>query len=501
LIVDFVAGTYDYRLTLNTTVQGEQEIFPITVVDGDGDTKTINLTINLDYVANLDANRDIILTNVTAGTSINVSADALMHNDSTQGSGSVITSTQNAVNGTVSGTTNVVFTPAGIPIRTIATKSEDGNDSATQRQNDVRATAIDLTDRSRFGTTVSGSPAWGVDVAAAGRATQVFNGTLDNSGSSRDIDYVKVKLFNGERLFVDVDNQTQTISGQVEYQDSNGVWQTFALSNVSNAPNAWFPAPQDGEFYIRLQTTGTTDTNYNLVLTIDDIKGPMNEAGQFDYTVTENGVTSSATADVYHVAGSTINGTDADEILIGGGTNDNLYGGGGNDVLIGGNGEDKLFGGSGADRLEGGAGNDTLDGGIGNDILIGGSGNDTLTGGLGADVFKWSLADVGAPGSPAVDTVTDFNPVAGGDKLDLRDLLQGEIGQGVGANLENYLHFEKSGSDTIVHVSSNGGFSNGYNSAAEVQTITLQNVDLVGSFTNDQQIVADMLSKQQLITD
>ncbi|MDP2248472.1 MAG: type I secretion C-terminal target domain-containing protein [Nitrosomonadales bacterium] len=217
--------------------------------------------------------------------------------------------------------------------------------------------------------------------------------------------------------------------------------------------------------------------------------------------MTENGVTSSATADIFHVDGNTINGTDADEILIGGGTNDILRGGGGNDVLIGGAGNDQLFGGTGADRLEGGAGNDMLDGGEGNDILIGGAGNDTMTGGLGADVFKWSLADVGSAGMPAQDIITDFDTVAGGDKLDLRDLLQGEISQGVGSNLENYLHFEKVGSDTIVHVSSDGGFQNGYNPSSVVQTITLQNVDLVGTFTNDQQIIQNLVDNQKLITD
>ena len=32
-----------------------------------------------------------------------------------------------------------------------------------------------------------------------------------------------------------------------------------------------------------------------------------------------------------------------------------------------------------------------------------------LTGGIGSDVFKWELADRGAKGAPAIDTVTDFS--------------------------------------------------------------------------------------------
>ncbi|CAG0959908.1 RTX-I toxin determinant A from serotypes 1/9 [Methylophilaceae bacterium] len=510
LTVDFLTGSYSYELAVNKTIQNQQEVFQVTAVDGDGDSKIINLTVNLDYVAILDANRDTILTNVQAGTPITVSADALMHND-TMGGNASVTSAQGAVNGTVGGTTNVTYVPnasatAAAPIRVTQEALLDTQNNGPTPINDDRANAF-LLARDGFGTTLPGGQAWAVDVAGY---SQVFRGRIDNrsTGSVRDLDYVKVALFSGERIFIDVDNQSRGIRAFVEYYDANGVLQTFTVpvTGTGNnlAPNGYFTAPTDGEFFIRLQSdgTGTTNnTNYDLIVTLDQVKGPLYEAGQFDYTITENGVTSSATADVFHVAGNAINGTDADEILLGGGTNDILRGGGGDDVLIGGNGNDQLFGGSGNDRLEGGAGNDTLDGGAGNDILIGGTGNDTLTGGLGADVFKWSLADAGTAGAPAQDVITDFDTVAGGDKLDLRDLLQGEISQGVGANLENYLHFEKAGADTIVHVSSNGGFNNGYNPSNEVQTITLQNVDLVGSYTNDQQIIQNLLDTQKLVTD
>ncbi|MEO8417160.1 MAG: VCBS domain-containing protein [Methylophilaceae bacterium] len=189
-------------------------------------------------------------------------------------------------------------------------------------------------------------------------------------------------------------------------------------------------------------------------------------------------------------------GGDGDDLIIGGTGDDELYGEAGNDTLLGGDGNDKLFG---------GAGNDILIGGAGNDILIGGAGNDTLTGGAGVDVFKWELADKGITGAPAKDTITDFDaaPVSlGGDVLDFRDILSGESHLGVDpGNLASYLHFEKSGADTIVHISSVGEFAAGFNSAKDVQTITLTGVDLVGSYTNDQQIVADMLTKNKLITD
>ncbi|HEY9099270.1 MAG TPA: type I secretion C-terminal target domain-containing protein [Thiobacillus sp.] len=495
--VNFLTGAYSYQLTLNTTTQGQSEVFPVTAIDSDGDTKTINLTINLDYVANLDANRDIVLTNVAVGTPIQISAAALLHNDAMSGTGN-ITSTQGAVNGTVSGTSTVSFTSSGIPARVIAVMNEAPFDSASQPQSDTRENAVNLTDRSRFGTTLPGGQAWAVDVAGS---TQVYSGVLANTGAGRDVDYFKVQLFNGERLFIDVDNQSQTINGQVEYRDTNGVWQIVALANVSNAPNAWFNAPQDGEFFVRLQTSGTTNTNYNLLLTIDQVNGPLGVAGEFEYTLTENSTSTTAKVDVYNVSGNTIHGTSDDEILIGGNNADFLYGGAGNDVLIGNGGNDQLFGGDGADRLEGGAGNDILDGGAGNDLLIGGSGNDTMTGGLGADTFRWMLADRGAPGTPARDTITDFDNTAVGDKLDLRDLLVGEISTGGSANLGNFLFFEKSGADTVVHVSSTGGFSSGYSAGAEDQTITLNGVDLIAGFANNDAVITDLLSRSKLITD
>ena len=183
-------------------------------------------------------------------------------------------------------------------------------------------------------------------------------------------------------------------------------------------------------------------------------------------------------------------------------------------AIGGGSGADILTGGAGDDYITGGAGNDTINGGAGNDTIIGGAGNDTLTGGLGADVFKWNLGDSGVKGTPAIDTITDFNtatPATGGDVLDLRDLLVSELhsGNNVG-NLQNYLHFEKFGTDTIVHISSTGGFTTVldthtvgplFSTANEDQRIVLSATDLVGTSTNDASIIANLLLAQKLITD
>ncbi len=71
------------------------------------------------------------------------------------------------------------------------------------------------------------------------------------------------------------------------------------------------------------------------------------------------------------------------------------------------------------DVLIGGAGDDIMDGGIGDDLLVGGEGADLLYGDQGIDTFLFqSMADAG-------DTIMDFEWEAGGDVINVTDLLEG----------------------------------------------------------------------------
>jgi hypothetical protein len=100
-----------------------------------------------------------------------------------------------------------------------------------------------------------------------------------------------------------------------------------------------------------------------------------------------------------------------------------------------------------------------------------------------------------------VGTITDFSSAAGNkDVLDLRDLLPGANHDGTQpGNIANYLHFDLSGSDTVIHVSSSGGFSNGYVASAEDETIILKGVDLTAAGTqNDLQIIHTLLNNGQV---
>jgi Ca2+-binding RTX toxin-like protein len=171
--------------------------------------------------------------------------------------------------------------------------------------------------------------------------------------------------------------------------------------------------------------------------------------------------------------------------------------------------------------LLGGAGSDVLLGGAGDDVLIGGAGDDLLIGGAGRDVFRWQLADPGSTGALAHDVIRDFdNASYSGDVLDLRDLLVGATHaansvtlpstdgsnnavsvRADAGNLADYLHFELAGTDTVLAVSSRGGFAGGFDSGAVDQVITLSHVDLIGGFGSDNQVLNDLLARGKLLAE
>ncbi|WP_460142562.1 retention module-containing protein [Pseudomonas sp. S3_B08] len=134
----------------------------------------------------------------------------------------------------------------------------------------------------------------------------------------------------------------------------------------------------------------------------------------------------------------------------------------GNDTLLGGAGNDILFGSGGTDLLDGGKGNDILLGGTGNDTLIGGQGNDILIGGSGGDTFVWKSGDTGN------DVIKDFK-ASEGDRIDLRDLLQGETG----STIDNFLKITTVDGTSSLQVSSAGKFNSG-DAAAATPDVTIK---------------------------
>jgi Ca2+-binding RTX toxin-like protein len=127
--------------------------------------------------------------------------------------------------------------------------------------------------------------------------------------------------------------------------------------------------------------------------------------------------------------------------------------------VIGGSFNDTLSGSSADDILRGGLGSDQISGGLGADKLRGGMGADLLTGGAGADRFEYVNGDLA--GSPT-DTIGDFQAGAGGDVLDIAELLVGYSG----SDLQNFVQVIDTGDgNTLVRVDIDGsattyGFQN-----------------------------------------
>jgi VCBS repeat-containing protein len=185
---------------------------------------------------------------------------------------------------------------------------------------------------------------------------------------------------------------------------------------------------------------------------------------------------------------------DSDNVALAQNGGETLNAQGGDDVLVGSDDADTLEGGSGNDHLIGEGGDDTLIGGEGNDILIGGEGDDILTGGPGHDFFVWEDGDQGTGAVPAMDTVTDFGN-GGKDTLDLADLLQGEEGN----DLTQYLKVTEDGGNVVINVKPGGG------SDDVSQVITLENTDLsaLGANAGDTQseIIDSLISNGHLNVD
>jgi len=135
-----------------------------------------------------------------------------------------------------------------------------------------------------------------------------------------------------------------------------------------------------------------------------------------------------------------VDGTIADDTLIGGAGNDSLSGLGGDDILSGLGGDDSLSGGSGNDSLDGGTGNDVLEGGAGNDMITGGGNDDTavysgprsgysvtaVTDSAGRVTGYSSVADTDSSnGDEGTDTLTGVEKLAfAGVTLNLADPVQ-----------------------------------------------------------------------------
>jgi len=291
-------------------------------------------------------------------------------------------------------------------------------------------------------------------------ATATENSSLDSASLSRTVDVV---ITHPQTSAVDtvITNTTFgtpfTVPMSAFSYNDVGADSITAISSVSS-----LTASLSGSNVVISDTGGTGSFNYTASTSVFDL--------DTNSTVVK---TSTGTVTVSRDASGTMNGTGADNILVDTST--------------------------GATTMDAGAGNDALvsSAASGGDTLIGGAGNDMLTGGAGADTFVWKLADRGTLANPARDVINDFNTAiyaSGGDRLDLRDILQGTATTATA--LDSYLDFSKQGSDTVINVRPNGA------GGEMTQQIVLQGVDLTSNGTlSDQTIIQDLLTKGKLLSD
>ncbi|MDR7090925.1 retention module-containing protein [Cellvibrio fibrivorans] len=484
--VNLVAGSIVFTPAANYSGPAS---FTYTISDGKGGTDTA--TVNLVVAPVNDAPTTVADSGVAASNgSLSIPIATLLSNDSDP-EGEVISfvSVQGAVNGTVAVSgNNVVFTP---------TANYEGPASFTYTVRDP------LGNSSNGSVTVNVGAASAPSVAVLKSVVALAHGT---GGTSVKFPIMTslVDTDGSETLSIKISGVPTGLSFNSGTNLGGGVWQftTADLPNLTlNLPGSYTTTNTS----LTVQVTATESTGGFTASTSTTV------ALRADYT----------TVDITTTESGNYTGNSANEYIQGGSGNNTISAANGNNVVSGGDGNDTITSGSGNDVIFGGSGNDTISSGVGTDRISGGAGNDTMSGFADnfVDVFVWGLGDQGAAGAPAEDTINNFVTTAaggntnGGDVLDLRDLLQGEhVGASNGAgNLADYLHFEISGANTIVHISHTGGFSGdthtvgaGYTGSAETQKITLTGVNLQSLYsgaTTDQQIITQLLNNNKLITD
>jgi uncharacterized protein (TIGR01370 family) len=186
--------------------------------------------------------------------------------------------------------------------------------------------------------------------------------------------------------------------------------------HFKTAPDYEAPADVGRDNVYDLVATGAGKT-VRIEVTVTDVAGRTVKGSD-----AANVINGTAEADTLIGKGGddTIRGLGGDDFLCGVRGNDVIDAGAGADMVRGGRGNDRIIGGLGNDWLDGRRdndtifgqeGNDTLRGGSGNDVLDGGAGNDQPTGGSGNDTFVF------APGSGS-DVIEDFQKSR--DHIDLR---------------------------------------------------------------------------------
>ncbi len=383
LSFNFETGAWSYQADGDTTPGTES--FDYVLVDNDGDTSGASLTI--DILPPPGATDDVVLTNITDYSAIDIPTAALLHNDPAPTSPLSVDGASNPQNGGVSLAGDVTFTPSSTPVEFVDEDFSSGEGSFVYRDAYYPGTGSEAR-----GFQTSSGPAGGgalkIELGdGGGDDRENMNGAFTrtfNLASAATVtitfDYYAMLTDDtdvGEdvRVLAGIDGEAFGAGGVVDEllgdsSNSGGDavtgWKTFTTTVDLSA----------GEHTLALGGLMTEKTRsgefadvYFDNVSVEYTPTPSFTSGGFDYSVSDgSGFTDDAHVSVTGVSGSTITGTDADEVLVGNDSGSTLLGMGGDDSLVGGD---------AADLLDGGDGDDLLIGGDGADVLIGGEGQNT----------------------------------------------------------------------------------------------------------------------------
>lgn len=432
-----------------------------------------------------DGGADKIITNIVDGSPIIIPHSALLANDSDpDGDELSIEGAGSATGGTVSvGPGGITFTPTGLaPEHTYIDEdfgTQENDDGGFEYHDDVffpndgnsgNPASGELSDPQGFGSDSvlrvnlggSSNPDSATNMNGAWTRSFTLTQTTVLTISFAYLLQLAEEVEAGENAQLlmsvggttytvaqlagsDNDNSDRTISGNHEVEITLGPGtHTLALGGNLSSKTA------DDEFarayFDNVKVTG---------------KGVFTDGG-FDYTLTDGDLDDPTHVTIVGQSGSTLTGTDADEVLIAGS---------GNDVLNANGGNDKLYGNAGDDQLNGGEGNDILVGGAGIDTLAGGNGSDTIVvqSQLGSGSFTDSgRVQVGGNGNDTgQDRINGFSFT--NDTLKI-----------VSTNVSNFTH----GADTTIGSegnSNNGNSANSYTNETGIINLADGDFDSAGN--------------------
>jgi len=309
LLVNMDSGEFTYTPPSGNTSSPPERI-GFMVSDNDGDTSTADLLIMINGNHAPVAVADHVITNIT-GASITLPSEVLLANDS------------DADNDRLSAapiTVNTDFADKGAGFTlgtTVPNITFDGHGNSLDNQ-------FKALDRSAF-TTAAGS-------MTAALVVLGYLGAVNSSNANGE-DVITVSLRKGETLQLDHDRPDGNLS--LEWKDANGSYQSIADGGS-------FTASHDGVYSIHVVNQANpldqskAAENYKLSLVVD-YSNAVNEVHQASYTVTDgHGGSAAGAVDITYHAGTTLNGTAGNDVLMASNVDTLLNGGDGHDVLVGG---------------------------------------------------------------------------------------------------------------------------------------------------------------------